>query len=383
MDLSILLVQYRPDEGELRRTLASLLRQSCRDFELVVADDGSDEDFFPLTRKILAENGFTGAKFVKLTPNGGTVKNVLNGAKQAAGKWVFTVSPGDYLYDADTVAWLLEVLHRDAPRVAFGRLACYTDRNGTPIRRPGDAPFDRTPYRPGAYDAKTAKRNMLLYDDGISGAGLVYERELLVQALEKMAGRVLLAEDFAARLFAVENIPIVGYDRCIAWYEVGTGVSTNEGARARMLRDWRAMVELLRELYPKDRTVRLAYEYYFNDRHKSRLVRGLVGRLIVPQNAPFKKAQHAWVPPVNGDIQELKQIYESALGPLCEGAPAAAGGGENLTATRNISGHGKALSLRPCGATALPLAQAPPPPSRGSLSRRGRQASPQSNCETE
>ena len=104
-------------------------------FELVVADDGSDEDFFPLTRKILAENGFTGAKFVKLTPNGGTVKNVLNGAKQAAGKWVFTVSPGDYLYDADTVAWLLEVLRRDAPRVAFGRLACYADRNGAPIRR--------------------------------------------------------------------------------------------------------------------------------------------------------------------------------------------------------------------------------------------------------
>ena len=168
MDLSILLVQYRPDEGELRRTLASLLRQNCRDFELVVADDGSDEDFFPLTRKILAENGFTGAKFVKLTPNGGTVKNVLNGAKQAAGKWVFTVSPGDYLYDADTAAWLLEVLRRDAPRVAFGRLACYADRNGAPIRRPGDAPFDRTPYRPGAYDAKTAKRNMLLYDDGIS-----------------------------------------------------------------------------------------------------------------------------------------------------------------------------------------------------------------------
>ena len=45
-----------------------------RDFELVVADDGSDEDFFPLTRKILAENGFTGAKFVKLTPNGARSK---------------------------------------------------------------------------------------------------------------------------------------------------------------------------------------------------------------------------------------------------------------------------------------------------------------------
>ena len=30
MDLSILLVQYRPDEGELRRTLASLLRPGRR-----------------------------------------------------------------------------------------------------------------------------------------------------------------------------------------------------------------------------------------------------------------------------------------------------------------------------------------------------------------
>lgn len=312
IDLSILLVQYQPDESELRRTLASLLRQNCRDFELVVADDGSDEDYFPETREILAQNGFANTKFTKLTPNGGTVKNVLNGAKRATGRWVFTISPGDYLYDADTVSWLLETLRRDTPRVLFGKLACYTEANGTPIQRSGDAPFDPTPYCPGAYDAKTAKRNMLLYDDGISGAGLVYDRVLLVKTLEKMAGRVLLAEDFAARLFTVEEIPIAGYDRCIAWYEVGTGVSTNEGACARMLRDWRAMLELLRELYPSDRMVRMAYEYYFNDRHKSRLVRGLVGRLIVPQNAPFKKAQHAWIPPVNGDAAELNEIYKLA-----------------------------------------------------------------------
>ena len=38
------------------------------------------------------------------------------------------------------------------------------------------------------------------------------------------------------------------------------------------------------------------------------------------------------------------------LGPLCEGAPPAGGGGENCTITRNISGYGKVLSLRPFGA---------------------------------
>ena len=44
---------------------------------------------------------------------------------------------------------------------------------------------------------------------------------------------------------------------------------------------------------------------------------------------------------------------EKLLGPLWEGAPPAGGGGESFTATRNISGHGKVLSLRPCGATSL------------------------------
>ena len=41
------------------------------------------------------------------------------------------------------------------------------------------------------------------------------------------------------------------------------------------------------------------------------------------------------------------------LGPLCEGAPPAGGGGENPAAIRNFTGYGKVLSLRPCGATSL------------------------------
>ena len=144
---------------------------------------------------------------------------------------------------------------------------------------------------------------------------MVYERALLAGALEKMAGHVRLAEDFSVRMFAVEGIPIRRYDRLTSWYEYGGGVSTNAAARQRMAAEWRAMVELLRQQYPKDPTVRLACAYFFNDRHKSRLVRGLVGRLIVPQNAPFKKAQHSWQPPVNGDAAKLRRIYQAAEEP--------------------------------------------------------------------
>ena len=52
--------------------------------------------------------------------------------------------------------------------------------------------------------------------------------------------------------------------------------------------------------------------------------------------------------------RRLSKKVRSPLGPLCEGAPPAGGGGENCTAVRNISGYGKVLSLRPFGAP-LPL----------------------------
>ena len=240
-------------------------------------------------------------------PNGGTVKNMQNALRAVTTRWVLTLSPGDFLYDSETLRWWLGRLQADAPRVAFGRQA-YFAPGSDPHPVPGETPFDRTPYDPAHYDARTVRRNLLLYDDGISGAGLVYERALLQAAMDTMAGRVRLAEDFSLRMFAVQGIQITRYDRLTVWYEYGGGVSTDARARERMLGEWRAMLALLREKFPRDLTVRLAYEYYFNDRRKSRLVRGLVGRLIVPQSAPFKKAQRAWTPPTNGDITILRAI---------------------------------------------------------------------------
>ena len=68
----------------------------------------------------------------------------------------------------------------------------------------------------------------------------------------------------------------------------------------------------------------------------------------------------------------LSKKVRSPLGPLCEGAPPAGGGGENCTNARNISGYGKVLSLRFFRAP-LPLwRKRHLPPYRGSLSRRGR-----------
>ena len=49
-------------------------------------------------------------------------------------------------------------------------------------------------------------------------------------------------------------------------------------------------------------------------------------------------------------LSRLSKKVCSPLGPLCEGAPPAGGGGENCAVARNILGYGKVLSLRPFGA---------------------------------
>ena len=53
--------------------------------------------------------------------------------------------------------------------------------------------------------------------------------------------------------------------------------------------------------------------------------------------------------PPRGKPRLSKKVC-SPLGPLCEGAPPAGGGGENCAVARNILGYGKVLSLRPFGA---------------------------------
>ena len=155
--LTIVILQYRPDAAALRRTLASLAMQDTRDFAVVLGDDGSQQDYFAESRAYLAAHGITDVQTAKLIPNGGTVKNAQNALRTAATRWVLMLSPGDFLYDSETVSWWLGRLQADGPRVAFGKQA-YFIPGPAPQPTPGETPFDRTPYDPAHYDAKTIRR---------------------------------------------------------------------------------------------------------------------------------------------------------------------------------------------------------------------------------
>ena len=92
---------------------------------------------------------------------------MLHAVELASGQWIAGISPGDYVYEASTIRWVLEMLRKDAPQVAFGKSAYYRqESDGTLVQLPGETPFDRTPYDAAHYDNKAIRRNVLLYDDG-------------------------------------------------------------------------------------------------------------------------------------------------------------------------------------------------------------------------
>lgn len=311
--MTVAVIQYEPNYLALERTLLSILLQDTQDFELIVADDGSSNDYFSETKKFLCKYGRNDVRFLSSPQNYGTVCNVWNAASHAMGKWIYCISPGDYLYDSGTIRWMKKTALEDDVKAAFGKAAYYVDSPNL-CQVGGELPFERNCYRKEHYQKRKVKRNLLLYDDGICGACVFYRRTLLLEALTLMKGRVKFAEDLALRMFAMQEIPVYCYDRLLCWYEDGCGISTNPKHKEKILKDWQAMLILLKEQFPKSLIVFLSYTYFFNERRKPGLIRGAIGHLIVPQWLPFKQMQKKRRLPINGDMSELKKIYNIQKG---------------------------------------------------------------------
>jgi glycosyltransferase involved in cell wall biosynthesis len=116
----------------LRLTLDSVYTQSLRDFELVIADDGSDEETLALLRSFAARPGVA---LIEL-PHGGVIANVRNAALAAA--------RGEYVafLDSDDL-WMPGKLERQLGMLRSGAAGewsytAFTCIDAQGVRLPGD-----------------------------------------------------------------------------------------------------------------------------------------------------------------------------------------------------------------------------------------------------
>jgi len=237
-DFSVIVLSYNPDYKQLVSTLKSvLLQKDCR-FEIIVADDGSKEFRRETVEDLFEQYHFSDYQMLIHEQNQGTVKNLLDAAQIAKGKYVKPISPGDYLYEERVLHKLYSFMERHLARVAFGRMVCYCHNDEFQV-------FDmKTPWNDEIYDAeqrysyRRAVKNQLIYLDNICGASVAYEADVFRKELACIAGTVRYAEDSMLQLMALEGQRIYMYPDYIVWYEYGTGISTRRTpSKNNLLRD--------------------------------------------------------------------------------------------------------------------------------------------------
>ncbi len=225
ISVSVVVCTYNPDQTKLFKTLYSVFTQKNIDFEVVLTDDGSNELDKETIRDYFVKNGFENYKLVFNDKNRGTVLNYYAGLKQAKGRYVKVISPGDYLYDENTLRQFYDFCEEGNIEICFGKAATYYEEDGEVKLYPFMAPASVECYK--KKDLNEIKYNYFMYKDFIIGANFFCKTELNLKYLEQILNKVIYDEGMAYVLMVRDGIRITYCDEYIVWYEFGYGISSN------------------------------------------------------------------------------------------------------------------------------------------------------------
>lgn len=254
-DAAVIVVTYNSDLRKTLMTLQSCLAQKGLRFQIVIADDGSQESNFGHIVSFFRMRGFEDYVLCSSPTNTGTVKNVARALSNVDAPYVKTISPGDYFYENCTLDRMVYQLRIDGSAFCFGRPLLYTSLEpGGIVNR--QLPIDMEPYcNPWRIANRTAaKRNLIRYKDGIYGTTLAYRRDDFIEAISRLVDKVPLCEDYSAKLMLLDNAKYSFLNNYVVWYEYGTGISTKKYPKGLGPRrqDWIDLCKVFEEDYITD-----------------------------------------------------------------------------------------------------------------------------------
>lgn len=242
VDISVIVCCYNPDFVKLQRTIMSIVRQdNCR-YEIIIADDGSKINYLDELKKWTSKFKDISIKYSLLNSNHGTVTNLLHAVNMSSGSLVKVISPGDYLYNENTLSKFLQYQIKTRADLIAGNFIYYKD--DMKIIR------DRLPHSLNTFSPKYMERNVLAFNDHFHGAALLVKREVIKYCLDVVHGTVKFAEDISiVNICILENYKVVHCSIPMIWYEFGTGISTVTAVSEYMKKDSDALWELLNKKY--------------------------------------------------------------------------------------------------------------------------------------
>lgn len=130
MLISVITVSYNAIEA-LALTAASVLDQTCLDYEYIVVDGASSDG----TRALLGrlERDFASCSSCSFRyvsePDGGIYEAMNKGAQMAEGRWVIYLNAGDRFHDGEVLARAADILRDTSASLVYGdTLYDYGDR---------------------------------------------------------------------------------------------------------------------------------------------------------------------------------------------------------------------------------------------------------------
>lgn len=226
LDLSIIVCTYNSSWEKIKLTLDSLTVTKNCSFEIIVCDDGSENNYFERLKDYFSACGFSEYQLLAQPVNKGTVNNVYEGVANAKGVWVKLISPGDFIVEEDTLAKWIQFNLDNKLQWSFGRNLYYkTSGNEKKIMGIKDHPVDLEPYIKRRKDV--CRWNYIVLGDFANGANTLCMRKLLLSYLTEIKGKVIYAEDNIYRLMMFDDIPFGFYPCLTIKYEYGSGISTS------------------------------------------------------------------------------------------------------------------------------------------------------------
>lgn len=255
MDVSVIVASFNPIKEKLIRTIFSISKQAGVLYEVILADDGSEVSFCEEALEFSQKNKLN-LKIVKNKKNQGTIKNILSGVKVAEGKYIYVTSPGDFLYDENTLSiFYKNALNNPKTNIFFGKAINYFwDDEKLNVESPSQC----VPRRPQLFNCGSApeiKKIAFFFGNSILGAAYFRERKSFEKYLKISCKIGKYAEDRLTTAIALlEDEDILFVDRNIVWYEKGTGISTSGDTKWNCIlqEEYQNLIKYIEENYDRN-----------------------------------------------------------------------------------------------------------------------------------
>lgn len=243
--VSVIVTTFNPVWEKLKATLTSVIEQKNIEIEIILADDGSNDNKFSEVTNFFYTHDFTNYKLLASKENMGTCLNFYRALKVAKYSYIKAISPGDLLYDTLTLKkWYEFALLKDAD-ICFSNAAYYSEDSYKIIEcKHNPAYMDK--YL-NTYNGANCPVEYLLLPDPVLGAALLTKKETTIKYMKLIIGKVKYCEDYFIKLFVADGGMLYFFDSITLWYEYGLGISTNKKWEELIKKDKKSCAQILLE----------------------------------------------------------------------------------------------------------------------------------------